>query len=143
MKVSEFLNSLEVIHVLHDDLPVEQTAAEYIISGTSLAANIASSNCQGKRKILSLGTLSTAEAAERSIPINGVDEWMFIKSGSDQSLQLFVSHTWFLYRLACQVVEEWPDRELSEFSEGKFITCLLYTSPSPRDRTRSRMPSSA
>ena len=26
---------------------------------------------------------------------------------------------------------------------GKIITCLLYTSPSPRDRTRSRMPSSA
>ena len=24
-----------------------------------------------------------------------------------------------------------------------FIPCLLYTSPSPRDRTRSRMPSSA
>ena len=26
---------------------------------------------------------------------------------------------------------------------GDFINCLLYTSPSPRDRTRSRMPSSA
>ena len=26
---------------------------------------------------------------------------------------------------------------------GKSISCLLYTSPSPRDRTRSRMPSSA
>ena len=26
---------------------------------------------------------------------------------------------------------------------GHFKTCLLYTSPSPRDRTRSRMPSSA
>ena len=26
---------------------------------------------------------------------------------------------------------------------GKTKTCLLYTSPSPRDRTRSRMPSSA
>ena len=25
----------------------------------------------------------------------------------------------------------------------RIITCLLYTSPSPRDRTRSRMPSSA
>ena len=25
----------------------------------------------------------------------------------------------------------------------KYIICLLYTSPSPRDRTRSRMPSSA
>ena len=27
--------------------------------------------------------------------------------------------------------------------EGKIAACLLYTSPSPRDRTRSRMPSSA
>ena len=26
---------------------------------------------------------------------------------------------------------------------GLINTCLLYTSPSPRDRTRSRMPSSA
>ena len=31
---------------------------------------------------------------------------------------------------------------LSEFS-GDVVACLLYTSPSPRDRTRSRMPSSA
>jgi len=29
----------------------------------------------------------------------------------------------------------------TDFSEALF--CLLYTSPSPRDRTRSRMPSSA
>ena len=28
-------------------------------------------------------------------------------------------------------------------NEQLFIICLLYTSPSPRDRTRSRMPSSA
>ena len=27
--------------------------------------------------------------------------------------------------------------------EAKIHDCLLYTSPSPRDRTRSRMPSSA
>ena len=26
---------------------------------------------------------------------------------------------------------------------GNLVCCLLYTSPSPRDRTRSRMPSSA
>ena len=29
------------------------------------------------------------------------------------------------------------------FTPTHFYTCLLYTSPSPRDRTRSRMPSSA
>ena len=31
------------------------------------------------------------------------------------------------------------DKEARE----EYINCLLYTSPSPRDRTRSRMPSSA
>ena len=29
------------------------------------------------------------------------------------------------------------------FKGGTSLLCLLYTSPSPRDRTRSRMPSSA
>ena len=37
--------------------------------------------------------------------------------------------------------DDWPLDE--RFTFDKFITCLLYTSPSPRDRTRSRMPSSA
>ena len=32
---------------------------------------------------------------------------------------------------------------LSQKYGADSITCLLYTSPSPRDRTRSRMPSSA
>ena len=44
------------------------------------------------------------------------------------------------------------DGELKSFTKGESIAvtqlrhtlpCLLYTSPSPRDRTRSRMPSSA
>ena len=30
-----------------------------------------------------------------------------------------------------------------KFETDQFLICLLYTSPSPRDRTRSRMPSSA
>ena len=34
-------------------------------------------------------------------------------------------------------------QERAEKLTGVAATCLLYTSPSPRDRTRSRMPSSA
>ena len=34
-------------------------------------------------------------------------------------------------------------RDLVELSKTMVKDCLLYTSPSPRDRTRSRMPSSA
>ena len=33
--------------------------------------------------------------------------------------------------------------EVESIKDSAVITCLLYTSPSPRDRTRSRMPSSA
>ena len=35
------------------------------------------------------------------------------------------------------------EAEAAEDSSEETSTCLLYTSPSPRDRTRSRMPSSA
>ena len=34
-------------------------------------------------------------------------------------------------------------RALIEAARFSYQSCLLYTSPSPRDRTRSRMPSSA
>ena len=41
----------------------------------------------------------------------------------------------------------WKNRQNYDDSKGKLrsylFSCLLYTSPSPRDRTRSRMPSSA
>ena len=33
--------------------------------------------------------------------------------------------------------------EFTQLPDGQYQVCLLYTSPSPRDRTRSRMPSSA
>ena len=40
--------------------------------------------------------------------------------------------------------KEEPKRKLEDYySDTLPTTCLLYTSPSPRDRTRSRMPSSA
>ena len=35
-----------------------------------------------------------------------------------------------------------PTQDTTAFRDGTYV-CLLYTSPSPRDRTRSRMPSSA
>eukprot|EP00657_Telonema_sp_P-1_P012067 TRINITY_DN824_c0_g1_i1.p1 TRINITY_DN824_c0_g1~~TRINITY_DN824_c0_g1_i1.p1 ORF type:complete len:114 (+),score=63.18 TRINITY_DN824_c0_g1_i1:146-487(+) len=43
-----------------------------------------------------------------------------------------------------QKIEELKEQvvTLKRYTE-KLVTCLLYTSPSPRDRTRSRMPSSA
>ena len=42
-------------------------------------------------------------------------------------------------KAACRAVED----AIRHSSLILFRSCLLYTSPSPRDRTRSRMPSSA
>ena len=39
--------------------------------------------------------------------------------------------------------DAWMTMATTMFIDGRFHVCLLYTSPSPRDRTRSRMPSSA
>ena len=39
--------------------------------------------------------------------------------------------------------EEVSGKEARVLSDDEIITCLLYTSPSPRDTERSRMPSSA
>ena len=43
--------------------------------------------------------------------------------------------------------QKWPAKrnifEEGETAEALYIICLLYTSPSPRDATLSRMPSSA
>ena len=42
-----------------------------------------------------------------------------------------------------EVQAEEPLRDIGEKMGGWFRACLLYTSPSPRDATLSRMPSSA
>ena len=46
------------------------------------------------------------------------------------------------YRTLLRLYECAPKRAFVAVSK-KYGSCLLYTSPSPRDRTRSRMPSSA
>ena len=56
-----------------------------------------------------------------------------------------VNYDWNFLNYPIHTVSAKPEKTLKEFAilliHG--FGCLLYTSPSPRDRTRSRMPSSA
>ena len=46
--------------------------------------------------------------------------------------------------VSCYIVcESWLNDRASNKNRGQLLSCLLYTSPSPRDATLSRMPSSA
>ena len=48
-----------------------------------------------------------------------------------------------LYSYSDYVAEQLEDETIHQNDRIETTGCLLYTSPSPRDRTRSRMPSSA
>ena len=45
--------------------------------------------------------------------------------------------------IICDGIFKWWENVSEAYEAGTPLSCLLYTSPSPRDRTRSRMPSSA
>ena len=64
---------------------------------------------------------------------------------------LFCAHQLGIIGLTCEIVDNldkaggqcielYPDKPIYDIPA---IPCLLYTSPSPRDRQKSRMPSSA
>ena len=55
-----------------------------------------------------------------------------------------VPHDWFTYLRANHPIFKHPEPDGPGFwVVTKYDDCLLYTSPSPRDRQKSRMPSSA
>ena len=55
------------------------------------------------------------------------------------SVEAKVLYGLMLDRMSLSMKNQWFDTE----GRAYIYYCLLYTSPSPRDRTRSRMPSSA
>ena len=87
-----------------------------------------------KEYLRSLGSVAVAFSS-------GVDSTFLLKTAHDVLGDKCIAIT----AMSCS----FPKRELEEAKtfcekEGiRHITCLLYTSPSPRDRSISRMPSSA
>ena len=61
------------------------------------------------------------------------------------SVDLTLGSTFRVFRKVHEVIEVRDHTDYRECTDKLEIPegCLLYTSPSPRDRTRSRMPSSA
>ena len=81
---------------------------------------------------------------EYAVPASSVPYWSYEcgeRLVDKDSLDLALDH--FLGRLTTYTPRAYVDRELSPEVTVKILTCLLYTSPSPRDGLLSRMPSSA
>ena len=85
--------------------------------------------------------------------INGtVNQWLYAFSQTEKFLCI-TNYIKKKYNLDSNLLPIWDHEVIirSVFRDPKYMediifkskACLLYTSPSPRDRTRSRMPSSA
>ena len=96
--------------------------------------------------IIILSIVSCAEqkkSVEQNIGING--KWVYIgwqnSKDSDVMAGGFVYEERYWEFLNSEITIY--DNTFKKKGTMRYSTCLLYTSPSPRDRTRSRMPSSA
>ena len=67
-----------------------------------------------------------------SISLDGLDLVSFYALPEDNSIENILGG-----------ITDYEPGVLGEGMSANYFNCLLYTSPSPRDRTRSRMPSSA
>ncbi|MEX0326176.1 MAG: hypothetical protein AB3N33_08830 [Puniceicoccaceae bacterium] len=117
MKINEALSRIESITTLHPEIPVEQTAADYLKRkcGNQEAGH------SGSGATLKIGVLSKDEAAQIDSRLESIDEWRYICVSDGGDIELYASHTWFLYRLATQLVEDWKDRDISDFREGLIL----------------------
>ena len=85
-------------------------------------------------------------AARASLPF--IRNWLekkFVPEGETVSIRIPALSQGGTMMAICGDDEGLSEMSLlvTEFDQLKLYSCLLYTSPSPRDRTRSRMPSSA
>ena len=88
-----------------------------------------------ERDILSIGMLGMHGSAYANFAVSECDLLIAVGARFDDRV------TGKLDSFACLAKIIHIDIDPAEIGKNKI--CLLYTSPSPRDRTRSRMPSSA
>ena len=105
------------------------------------------------RSLINNIVIGVSSGYSKTLELNGTGYRASI-SGTTLKLQLGFSHD-IDYLIPKEVKIECPKQniiKLSSFNKEilgataakiRSYSCLLYTSPSPRDRTRSRMPSSA
>ena len=84
-------------------------------------------------------TLLTSYSCDKSIT--------YVNYGDDIDIELSYSENiednFEITNISGQIIDVCPKKGCWMNVKVNTDTCLLYTSPSPRDRTRSRMPSSA
>ena len=121
----------------------ESTTVEFIWTGIPILILIAMAIPASKTLI----DIEVLEKADMTIKVTGI-QWKWQYDYPEEGVS-FVSN---LAQSSMDVINGTPEEREAVHAESTYLRsvdrhvvlpCLLYTSPSPRDRTRSRMPSSA
>lgn len=121
MTIKTLLSDIQSIRVLHEEIPVERTAADLLKAHAGKGVEIITTPANASPSI-ELGVLSSEEAAAVDPRLTGMEQWQYVRITSSGLVQLFVSDTWFLYRLASQLVDDWAGREGEAFADGTILS---------------------
>ncbi|MCH6256866.1 hypothetical protein MLD52_09930 [Puniceicoccaceae bacterium K14] len=118
MTLSSLLKRASEVIYTHDAVAVEQTTAEFIQDMASEAVI----RCERTTTIRS-GTIRICVVEAGSVKsidsrLEENEEWMYCRASKQEGIEIYASHTWLLYRLAVQVIEDWANRMLSDFANG-------------------------
>ena len=120
-----------------------------MINFPTLPKGLEPANRHNKDDIFNCLTQSVGNAYRRGLlrgweDIDAAYTGFLVQEGFDKNHVLYALKSIFNGSFDMEKSEYLYDRALEKHRQGEpLIGCLLYTSPSPRDRTRSRMPSSA
>ncbi len=122
MVIAQLLEKIEEVTCLHPDIAVEKTVCDYLRSSLpGLAVRLFGKKEEWTGPNLYMGVLSEEEAARIDSRLKGLKEWQYLRATEENGIEMYVSHTWFLYRLACQLVEDWQARDIADLAEGKIL----------------------
>ena len=120
--------------------PVQETLEQLIETGQTPVYVVHFTQLSALDRAQALTSIKVATRAERDVIAEAIGDFRFSSAFGKTLSRLIrmgvgVHHAGMLprYRRLVETLTQ----------QGLLKVCLLYTSPSPRDRTRSRMPSSA
>ena len=95
--------------------------------------------CSGFKndKVMQIGKGEECEVVDKFCYLG---DMLSVGGGADAAVVTRIGCAWKKFRELKPIL---TSKYVSCKTKGKIYTCLLYTSPSPRDATLSRMPSSA
>lgn len=121
MILSEFLAQVESIRTLNSEIPVETTAAEWLQSELLPGAAVAASG-EKNQSTITLGVLPSEEIVALDSRLTELAEWTFARITPEHGIELYASHTWFLFRLVTRLVDDWLEDSIESFAEGRIFS---------------------